>query len=203
MENMDLFTMQASPWWYLSIFSATVSLPPDEGLEDTEESEDRDRRNSCFGAAFGSFSVPFSLPERLCVLDLRGTMLDFVDPLFCLFSFFINFPVLSRSAERIPSVFLPLLISELSLLLLLFSVSSLLLISFLLLVLLTVSLCLFVPSSASKGWKTENLTGINLQKEKRAHLSVDYLLIADAGLLLFWPSRPRLWREMLNELLPP
>ena len=115
------------------------------------------------------------------MLDLRGTRLDFVDPLFCLFSFFINFPVLSRSAERIPSVFLPLLISELSLLLLLFSVSSLLLISFLLLV----SLFLFVPSSASKGWKTENLTGINLQKEKRAHRSVDYLLIADAGLLLF------------------
>ena len=119
------------------------------------------------------------------MLDLRGTRLDFVDPLFCLFSFFINFPVLPRSAKRIQSVFLPPLISELSLLLLHFSVPSLLLISFLLLVLLTVSLCLFVPSSASKGWKTENLTGINLQKEKRAHLSVDYLLIADAGLLLF------------------
>ena len=77
----------------LIIFSATVSLvPDDDGLEESEDSEEMERRNSRFvvGVVFGSFETSF--PERLWVLDFRGTPLAFFGKLD--FGFF-NFLVLS------------------------------------------------------------------------------------------------------------
>ena len=122
----------------LRIFSATVSLVPDDGLEEREESEDMDRRNSRFviGVVVGSFCSPF--PDRLCVLDFRGTPLDFFGSvdfglLFCFFAFslFASFLVFSFSTWKVS------LGSLLSLLLL--------------------SLLLSVLNSSTKGGKTENL----------------------------------------------
>ena len=136
--------------WCLRIFSATVSLVPDEGLEEREESEEMDRRNSRFWLGVVVASFWFSFPDRLCVLDFRGTPAAFFFGSlgfgllfgFLAFSPFPSFFIFSFSTRRLSLCWLSL------------------------------SLWVCVSNSSVKGGKTENLIcWIILKKSKNWNCS--------------------------------